>query len=179
MTTTTTAPETGAEEALGWLGGDAARLTALAKRCARIVDKLAPIGDELRTQDNLGTSDPVFIVQQKRRIYGGDEGYGDHVWVNDGCEADEEDHKRFDELDRNFDEIPEGWSRLDYVDVFDFVRACFTRKAAERYLEENRHNLTEPRIWTDTAYRNREWIELRALFVECSQIVEEERGRPL
>jgi len=57
-----------------------------------------------------------------------------------------------------------GWERVGYIDRWRFVVACFTREAAERYIEENRHNLTEPRVWVWSAHRNREWCLAAALF---------------
>jgi len=110
---------------------------------------LREIGEEIRTQDNAGTSHPIFAVQQKVRDYGYGREYCDGVvWINgDGDEAASGDTT--------------GCERTYFRDRWEFVTACFTRVAAQRYIDENQHNLKEPRIYVYSAYRNREWQEIR------------------
>lgn len=127
-------------------------------------ESLHRIGELIRTQDNRATSDPLFIVQQKKRIYGLDsdrcEEYEwideyDHEHVADdieraGCDALERDGKR-----------PEGWQKVYYVDQWEFVTACFTEQGCKDYIAANGHNLNEPRIYAASMYRNREMIAIR------------------
>lgn len=126
----------------------------------------AEIGEQLRTQDNAGTADPIFVVQQCERIYGMDfERFdGKYVWMTeDGdAEADADEAKELDAKEENGDPTP-GWERVGYIDRWEFVQPFFTMAAAERYIDENRHNLTDPRIYVDSAHINREWIEVRKL----------------
>jgi hypothetical protein len=47
---------------------------------------LVQLGKALATQDNLATASPIFMVQQRRRVYGFDTAYddGSHtVWLSD------------------------------------------------------------------------------------------------
>ena len=124
------------------------------------------IGEWIRTQDNRCTSDPLFIVQQKKRIWGMDSDYcEDYEWVA------EDDHEHIaegveragcDALDCNGEDVP-GWHKVYYVDQWEFVTVCFTEKACQDYIAANGHNLTEPRIYAASAYRNREMIAIREI----------------
>jgi len=117
-------------------------------------DKLEAIRHNLLTQDSLATAHPVFIVQQRRRIYGFDTFYvDDTVWFFDGEEYDGNDLSK--------DEKDEA-TLTGYMDVWEFVTACFTRKGCEDYLAANGHNLKEPRIYVESAHRNEEWQTVRS-----------------
>lgn len=128
---------------------------------------LKEIGREIATQDNACTSNPIFAVQQKKRILGIDPDYSDnHAWVDDYGDyhvyypGEEEFEKAEREYENTGDE-PHGWSRTAYLDTWEFVTACFTRKGCEDYIRQNGHNLTEPRIYVYSAYRNYEWQAVR------------------
>ena len=137
------------------------------QRLASAVSVLQRLGVDIATQDNAATSHPVFVVEQRRRIYGLDPDYCDApIWLHqDGFEADAEEKARLDAEDENGAE-DECWRKTGYVDIWEFVTACFTRKGAERFLERQRHNLKHPRIYIHSAHRNDEWIELRKVMVE-------------
>ena len=133
-------------------------------------ETLRVIGEQLRTQDNLATSDPLFIVQQKRKVYGFEKGYAEALqdedagvsWINGEDELDitSRQGKYFEALIKGRD-VPEGWTRVRWKMRWEFVTACFTRKGCEDYIAANGHNLKSPRIYVASAYRNREWIALR------------------
>lgn len=110
------------------------------------------IAADLREQDNRITSHPVFVVEQKRRIYGVDSDYTDSfVWVNpNDFEAVSETRKK-------------GWRKLGYIEVWEFVTACLTEKGCEVYLRVNAHNLSSPRIYVYSGWRNHEWQTLRSM----------------
>ena len=121
------------------------------------------IGELIRTQDNRATSDPLFIVQEKRRIYGMDPDYcEDYDWMSEDHEAvaNEIERAGLDALDDKGVEI-KGWEKAYYVDQWEFVTVCFTEQGCEDYIEANGHNLNEPRIYAVSAYRNREMIAIR------------------
>jgi hypothetical protein len=140
------------------------------------LETIRALVEEMRTQDNASTKHPLFIVQQKRRTYGMDADIDDIPfvwrWKEDWeytCEPGaivqqirEDVHTAHEVVHLEDDEIdPEelGYERLAYVEHWDFVTAHFTRKAAQRYIDENRHNLSDPRIYVSSQYRCREWIE--------------------
>lgn len=100
------------------------------------LDDLREMGERLRTQDNLATAHPIFLVEQQRRIYGVDSDHTDDFeWL-------------------------EGES-VGYTMIWEFVTCCFSQVAAQSYIDANRHNLKEPRIYVASAYRNPEWIAVR------------------
>lgn len=125
------------------------------------------MAQDIRTQDNACTAEPIYIVQQRQRMYGIDPDLCDDgkiVWLdlmNDHEELSGEEAEFLEKAyQKNFEE-PENFTRTGYIDQWEFVQPFFTRKGAEEYIEANRHNLKEPRIYVDSAYRNKEWQEVR------------------
>jgi hypothetical protein len=135
---------------------------------------LTEIREQLFTQDNEITSDPIFIVQKKIRIYGYDPSQVDccTAWVDDeGIETDKYMDAYFESIydDKGHTEIDDDgitYKRVHYIDRYEFVQPFFTRKAAESFINANAHNLTEPRIYVDSAYRNHEWQAIRKMLME-------------
>jgi hypothetical protein len=126
------------------------------------------IADELKTQDNRSTAEPIYVVQQQRRVYGFDPDYTDGtgiVWLNgpDCCEADEKERVELNAEYERTGECPVDWMRTCYQDTWEFVQPFFTLKGAESFIEENAHRLTDPRVYVDSAYRNKEWMAIREL----------------
>ncbi len=128
---------------------------------------LPKIGKEIRMQDNAATSHPMFLVQERYRVYGVDIDYGGtSVWIDlEGEEADENESDRLSLLALD-DEIDDEWTLTGYIDRWEFVTACFTRKACEEFIEANRHNLTDPRVYVASAHRNEEWKAVRTFLTE-------------
>jgi hypothetical protein len=122
---------------------------------------LRVIGENLRTQDNLATDKPLFIVQEKREIYT-DNADDEYHWVD--SDFDDVDLKTARMLDRYYlkhGTEKEGFSKSHYKTVWEFVTACFTQKGCEDYIAVNGHNLKSPRIYVASAYRNTEWNAVR------------------
>jgi hypothetical protein len=139
----------------------------------RVPEGFAVIADNLRTQDNRMTADPLFVVFEKREVVvDGDYQHDRIVWFGDeGVEADAEQTERLDAIQNDVDsdqylesEIElEGmkWRKLAILEVDSFVTACFTEAGARAYLEINGHNLRKPFIYADGLYRNEEMKGLR------------------
>lgn len=126
--------------------------------------KIQDIGELIRTQDNRATADPIFVVQEKKRLYGLDPNYTeDTVWVHDDGDCKEADSEETERLDRLEDQgnPDEDWTNTGYVDRWVFVTACFTEQGCQDFIDANRHNLTDPRIYVASAYRNEEFIAVR------------------
>lgn len=117
---------------------------------------LAEIGADINSQENLATAHPLFIVQQKRRIYGidPDHSHDGYILVSYGEEVGE------DELEEN-ELTLEDCDKVYYIDIWQFVTACFTRVGCEQYLQANGHNLKDPRIYIESAHRNVEYQTVR------------------
>lgn len=117
---------------------------------------LLDLAEELATQDNLATASPLFEVREQV-IYPAPDGYGDGWGALDdegdwlGCRA------TVPELDDAFG------SAVEVVRVWmheRVVTTCLTRKAAEAYIEGNKHNLANPSVYVASAHRNHEMINL-------------------
>lgn len=121
------------------------------------------IGENIRTQDNRITSDPMFCVYQKREVIT-DADY-DHdriIWIDDdGHEANERQRMRLELLHENFREPPEKWCRVAVKEIDEFVTCCFTEQGCKDYLASNGHNLRLPFIYVNSGFRNSEFISIR------------------
>lgn len=141
---------------------------AMAERIEEMQTKSAPdsfgiIGENIRTQDNRITSDPMFCVYQKREIVvDADYDHDRIVWVDeDGNEANKRQSRRLELLHENFREPPEKWRRVAVKDIDEFVTCCFTEQGCKDYLAANGHNLRLPFIYVKSGFRNAEYIGIR------------------
>mgnify|MGYP000977418544 CR=1 FL=1 len=128
---------------------------------------LQAIGEQIRIQDNRATDAPIFIVQQRKRIYGIGEDYtDDYVWIDTQGDSHEADPEEAATLDAMYEEdfYHEGlknWRRVGFIDIWEFVTACFTEKGCQDFIALNGHNLTDPRIYAAGSYRNIEYRTVR------------------
>lgn len=137
-------------------------------------EELRRIGHLIRTQDNRGTDQPLYIVQQKKRIYGFGEGYGTGTtWIdkNDG-ELNDKEQKYHERRWMNNRYVPDDLVRIGYEDIWEFVTSCFTKQGCQDFIDRDGHNLNEPRItetkaepilevYADGSYRNAEYRTIR------------------
>jgi len=127
----------------------------------------------LSTQDNHATAWPCYQVQQKRRIWGMQREYSEGwAWVHqndfDVQVDDDVEMQRYifeemgEEYTPNERYVPEqlGWHKVYYVDTWEVVTVHLTQVAAERYINANRHNLKDPRVFVGSQHRCPEWQEL-------------------
>lgn len=133
--------------------------------------------NELRTQDNRITCDPLFIVQQERVVWGFDDSYADdYKWVFKEDVDHDADEDSIDELvreqfaeehghespeDEELDPEDYGWKKVYYKKHWEFVTAHFTERAADLYLAQNSHNLHNPRVYVTSQNRCYEWNRIR------------------
>lgn len=143
-------------------------LEAAERRIAELEARRAPdsfniIGENIRTQDNRITSEPMFCVFQKREIVVDEDYDCDRiVWVDEeGCEATERKRIRLELLHDNCRETPDKWRRIAVKDIDDFVTCCFTEQGCKDYLACNGHNLRLPFIYVKSGFRNAEYIGIR------------------
>jgi hypothetical protein len=144
----------------------------------QIPPEIAAIIERLHTQDNRSTDNPLFAVQQKRRIYGVDPDRCDNiVWLdeaNDYGEASAEEFAQMEAAHNNGDSDLSNWHRTGYIDAWEFVTGCFTEQGCKDYIACNGHNLEEPRIYAYGSYRNDEFIALRKWLMSLSEAVSDE-----
>lgn len=130
------------------------------------------IGRLIATQDNRITDAPIFIVQQKQKYYGVEDGYTD---LYDWCHRDGEGTadgvlaKRLDEKERA-EKSTGRWHKVGYIEVWEFVTACFTEQGCIDYLRRNGHNLRETRIYAEGSFRNEEFRAVREFLVRLSGV---------
>lgn len=121
--------------------------------------------EQLRTQDNAITCDPIFVVQEKARDYGLDTDYCEGVaWLHaDGYgEVYDDEWQRLEADYLVTMEEPENFIRTGYRDRWEFVQPFFLRSSAEAYIKTQAHRHSgELRIYVESAYRNPEWQAIR------------------
>lgn len=143
------------------------RATARKFYDAQVPYEFRVMAEQMRTQDNAATANPLFVVYEIDRIYGMDTDYADDniVWVdaeNDYIEADKKKHAALERYRAYFSAEPRGWQRTAYIERNRFAMACFTREAAEDYIRRNRHNMKRPHIFVEhIPYRNWEMKTIR------------------
>lgn len=129
----------------------------------------AEIARRMEGQDNQCTAHPIFVVQQRKRIYGIDRDYTDNVvWIrsDEGCEVDGEEASAVQaEYDRTGIE-PEMYIRTGYVDTWEWVQPFFSEQGADWYIQANAHRLSCPCIYVASGYRNDEWQAACRLLAE-------------
>lgn len=142
---------------------EAAEKRAAGLKAIAYPNSFVTIGENIRTQDNRITSDPMFCVYQKREVIT-DADY-DHdriIWIDDdGHEANERQRMRLELLHENFREPSEKWRRVAVKEIDEFVTCCFTEQGCKDYLASNGHNLRLPFIYVNSGFRNSEFISIR------------------
>lgn len=123
-----------------------------------IPPELLAIGEQLRTQDNRCTANPMFVIQGLERKYGMDPQWSDnYVWIDtyDGAM----------EVPEPADgEETEYIKKSGYVDIWVDLMVCFTEKGCEEHMALNGHNYRyyrETRIYVKCFYRNPEMTAIR------------------
>lgn len=139
------------------------------------IDVLKKSAQSILTQDNAATANPAYCVKDKKRAYGFDgTTTNDYVWYSrdDDSEYDNTDDM-YKALDTIADEINEDeivlngntYERSYYELEESTVTTCFTREQAQRYIDENRHNLKNPSIYVESFNRNPEMLAVRELLI--------------
>lgn len=135
------------------------------------------LSETMRTQDNRATTWPLYCVQQERTIFGLMDGYTDeYMYLDDDgvlLHHDEAIAKiRESGGTIGDDDTPcdHGFEEVGIKRIFEFVGAHFTERAAQRYIDENRHNLTNPRIYVTSQHRCPEWQSM-VEFIHASALV--------
>lgn len=153
-------------------------------RLLRAAGRLADLEHRLRTQDNRSTAWPLYVVEQRERIYGLDPQWSDsdtgYIWQyrDDSTVYYETDAELLDEhnlehsLDPKMawpeyeDEVILGdceYEKIYYTVRWKFVCAHLTEEAADLYVGQNAHRMTEPRVYVTSQYRCHEWQDVLLL----------------
>ena len=137
------------------------------------------IAERLRTQDNRITADPIFVVQEEKRVYGMDASYSDNIaWLHaDEChEVDAKLARRLEKLfwdscePKTQKRIDERYTRTGYFDEWVNVQPFFTEDAADAYCDTQKHrHKGKLRVFADSAYRNPEWRAVRKFLLSLTE----------
>ncbi len=147
------------------------------------MNELKAIAENLRTQDNRCTANPVFCVQGLERIgpliVG--HGTGDLAFYDrDDMESiyhDGPDPKRWELLESQHDDddLPDHILPFSYMEKWFTVQTCFTEAGCQRYLDQDGHNVRrqyhEVRIYADSFNRNLEMLEVREHILNHTDVI--------
>ena len=139
--------------------------------------ELAALGDKLRTQDNLATEHPLYVVYDKERIMGLDSEHAERfAWVaytDDGpIDASEGVLAFIRRYHDDFDDVHyenKVYRRIGYVEINRFRTACLTMDAARHYIRDNAHHLRNPFVFVESLHRNPQMIAIRRHLMEQIQ----------
>lgn len=127
---------------------------------------IATIAENLRTQDNRITDNPIFMVQVKVKELGDPDNGDPHYWLDRSCDrVDEEKSAELDDAeyqDHHKDgSTTKGYHKVYYREVYQNHQPFFTEAGANEYIRINGHNLREPRVYVEGGWRNEEWRLIR------------------
>lgn len=134
---------------------------------------LREMADQLRTQDNLATSQPLYCVMVKDRVYGMSSDYTDkYAWLDDeGNEAPGDAVESLEDADLvGLATCIDGveYERNHYIERDRFITVSLTRAGAEEHLRINGHNLPGAHIYVTSLYRTPDMIALREWILSLS-----------
>jgi len=156
------------------------------------LNKLKYIGAKISKQDNKSTKDPIVIVYKKNRIPTTSDYSSDYMYIDhDNCESIDPDIKSLCDYLSLFDCINKEdleetdcvehlkkhvcLEKLYYIEVNEFISCFYTVKAAEEYLNRNRHNFKNSHIYIESLNRysgNSEMKNIREFLITLSGIEE-------
>lgn len=146
------------------------------------IKAILEIGELLRTQDNFGTSNPMFCVQVRKRVYGMDPQYsGETVWIDTEDGAREIPAPVGDEQENEYEEN-EFYQETAYYDHWETVAVALTYAGCEEHLRQNGHNYRhheETRIYVECWHRNPEMVAVREFLMGLPSPVEVNNPDPL
>jgi hypothetical protein len=146
---------------------------------------LFDLGRRLRTQDAQFTAWPIYLVQQKRTVWGIDVDFDPPLIAWQPLDATDELHSEEEawailvadgvepravsrEVRAELLEAA-GFTKIGGYSYWEYVTAHFTWDAADGYIEANRHRLTEPRVYVDSQYRCPEWQMVVNLLLKLTE----------
>lgn len=162
--------------------------------------KLNDIAEQIRTQDNRATADPIFILFDKIKMPTDSHYSDEYIYIDVDDDNYEIDGNAGDlriyiketlelrQLPENIDtidedallELLEKYHKIDKVyikKIDEFKQAFFTNKSAHEYMESNKHHFNDPYIYCDSLYRNYEMQAIREALMKGSfiDVIEEEK----
>ena len=124
------------------------------------------IAERMKGQDNRATAFAIYCVQVRRKVFGVDLAYiGRPVYVStEGTEFATEE-----EAIQNQETHNEDYECVGVTDYWETVQSFFSCEGAEKYIEENAHNMDQPRIYVASAHRNDELVSVIQFLGELAE----------
>lgn len=137
-------------------------------------EKIINIANNICTQDNRITDQPIFVVEKSVMIITDpDYGYDAEEWINtesgDYEKAEDDQVIVLNKMKSNGDDTAE-WKKFYLKEVWEFVTACFTEQGCKDYLALNGHDIGKSRIYAYGSYRNNEYQTVRDFLISRSNI---------
>jgi len=116
---------------------------------------------ELLTQDNLGTSNPYWVIMDYKKIPSSQDYSDKYIWISDGSEFTDEEVKEYlkdegiDYTEDSFESIAEKneFEKMWYIEVETEAEVFLTKKGAEIYFNNRRYNFSKKaHLYCKSAY---------------------------
>lgn len=111
------------------------------------------IAERMKGQDPRATASPIYCVQALGRVIGVEQTCTDNVlYMTDEGEIffDEE------EVEEHVKEYGGDYEEQGYTEFWETLEQFFSLEGAEKYIEENKHNHEDLRVYVISASRNDE-----------------------
>ena len=131
--------------------------------------KLKEIKKELLIQNNLGTSNPYWVIRDYKKIPSNSDYTDKYIWVSDGSEfTNEEIMKYFEEQKIVFDSEIDSFDfetqakehefeKMYYIEVEQDEEVFLTHKSAKNYFKSRRYNFSvKAHLYCKSAYYSNE-----------------------
>jgi len=133
---------------------------------------LEKIKNNILTQNNRCTDQPMFIVEKEVVDGGIDTEFADEFYYYDydedecfGYEEGSDEYEKFEQMEED-DNLPSNVVRHGMRRRWQFVQAFFTEAGAQDYIDQDGHNLGKSRIYGWGSYRNDEFREIRNAIIQ-------------
>ncbi len=139
------------------------------------MNSIAEISERVRSQNNHGTADVIFMVKLKMRHIGMDPVFdGPIVWLDEQNELveDEELIKKLNAIEDDGLEDPDfdfdQYTKTSYFEDWKILQCFFTEASAKQFIEDNKHRYPADAVFyvdADSTHRNPEMKAIRDLLV--------------
>jgi len=147
---------------------------------------LKEIAEEIRTQDNLATADPFFILFDIEKVPSNQD-YTDkfeYIWVEPDHELGETREELIEAFKEKEMELPKDVETMSYgdfnswvvehedidfwyyVEKWRFQGVFFTKKSAEAHMKANNYHYYKPFVYCVSLWRNPEMQTIRKALIE-------------
>jgi hypothetical protein len=136
-------------------------------------DFLVELVNNLKTQYNRATADPIYCVQERIKEPRPDEYSSDGTFYVERVSGDCDQYDSLIEMYRNLlenghtkDEIRGEYDVINYTEEWHTVQACFTEQGAQWFINRKKHDYKKLQIYAESLYHNYEMRTLRNILLK-------------